>query len=188
MAERSEITQLLRAWSAGETSAPEKLMPLVYTELRRLAKAHMARERPDHTLQSTALVHEAYLRLVDITRVRWEDRAHFFAMCAQMMRRILVDKARERRSLKRGSDLPPLQLDEALLLSPERAPDLIRLDDALSALEQFDPRKSRVVELRFFSGLSVEETATVLRISPETVMRDWKLARSWLLRELAGKS
>ena len=179
-----EITQLLRAWSEGREQAPERLMPLVYDELHRLAKVHMVHERPDHTLQTTALVHEAYLRLVDASVANWQDRAHFFAMCAQMMRRILVDWARSRHSHKRGGNLHPVQLEEALVVSPRSEIDLVGLDDALKALEAVDPRKSRVVELRFFGGLSVEETAAVLKVSVETVMRDWKLAKSWLRREL----
>jgi RNA polymerase sigma factor (TIGR02999 family) len=179
-----EITQLLRAWSEGRGQAPEKLMSLVYDELHRLAKLHMIRERPGHTLQTTALVHEAYLRLADASQATWQDRAHFFAMCAQLMRRILVDWARSRGSLKRGGGLHPVQLEEALVVSRESEIDLVGLDDALKALAAVDPRKSRVVELRFFGGLSVEETAAVLKVSVETVMRDWKLAKSWLRREL----
>jgi RNA polymerase sigma-70 factor (ECF subfamily) len=179
-----EITQLLRAWSEGRERAPERLMPLVYDELHRLAKVYMARERPGHTLQATALVHEAYLRLIDASEANWQDRAHFFAMCAQLMRRILVDWARSHGSLKRGGDKQTVQLEEALVVAPEAEVDLVRLDDALKALESFDARKSRVVELRFFGGLSVEETAAVLKVSVETVMRDWRLAKSWLRREL----
>ena len=179
-----DITQLLRAWSEGRERAPEQLMPLVYDELHRLASVYMARERPGHTLQATALVHEAYLRLIDASEANWQDRSHFFAMCAQLMRRILVDWARSHHSLKRGGDLRPVQLDEALVVSPQSEVDLIGLDDALKSLEAVDPRKSRVVELRFFGGLSVEETAAVLKVSVETVMRDWRLAKSWLRREL----
>jgi RNA polymerase sigma factor (TIGR02999 family) len=179
-----EITQLLRAWSEGGERVQERLIPLVYVELHRLAKAYMVRERPGHTLQATALVNEAYLRLIDASEANFQDRAHFFGMCAQLMRRILVDWARSHRSLKRGGDLRPVQLEEALVVSPESEVDLIGLDDALKALEAVDPRKSRVVELRFFGGLSVEETAATLKVSAETVMRDWRLAKSWLRREL----
>jgi RNA polymerase sigma-70 factor (ECF subfamily) len=182
-----EITQLLRAWREGQPSVPEKLVPLVYGELHRLAKAYMARERPDHTLQTTALVHEAYLKLVDASAADWHDRAHFFAVCAQIMRRILVDSARSHRSLKRGGNLRPVQLEEALVVSPESEVDLVGLDDALEALAAIDPRKSRIMELRFFGGLSVEETAAVLKVSPETVLGDSKLAKSWLWRELSGE-
>jgi RNA polymerase sigma-70 factor, ECF subfamily len=182
-----EITQLLRAWREGQPSVPEKLVPLVYGELHRLAKAYMARERPDHTLQTTALVHEAYLKLVDVSAADLRDRAHFFAVCAQIMRRILVDWARSHRSLKRGGNLRPVQLEEALVVSPESEVDLVGLDDALEALAAIDPRKSRIMELRFFGGLSVEETAAVLKVSPETVLRDSKLAKSWLWRELNSR-
>jgi len=182
-----EITQLLRAWREGQASVPEKLVPLVYGELHRLAKAYMARERPDHTLQTTALVHEAYLKLVDVSAADLRDRAHFFAVCAQIMRRILVDWARSHRSLKRGGNLRPVQLEEALVVSPESEVDLVGLDDALEALAAIDPRKSRIMELRFFGGLSVEETAAVLNVSPETVLRDSKLAKSWLWRELTSR-
>jgi RNA polymerase sigma factor (TIGR02999 family) len=182
-----EITHLLRAWSDGQQDAPERLLPLVYEELRRLARSYMVRERPDHTLQTTALVHEAYLRLIDVTAVSFQDRAHFFGMCALLMRRILVDSARSRASFKRGGDWRPVQLEEALVVAPESEVDLVALDDALKGLEAVDSRKSRVVELRFFGGLSVEETAAVLQVSVETVTRDWKFAKSWLRRELAGR-
>jgi RNA polymerase sigma-70 factor (ECF subfamily) len=181
-----EITRLLRAWSDGQQGASEQLMPLVYEELHRLARVHMAREREGHTLQATGLVHETYLRLIDAS-ASFEDRVHFFGMCAVLMRRILVDWARSRGSLKRGADCRPVQLEEALLVSLEPAVDLVALDDALKALEVVDDRKSRVVELRFFGGLSVEETSEVLNVSAETVMRDWKFAKSWLRRELAGE-
>jgi RNA polymerase sigma factor (TIGR02999 family) len=182
-----EITRLLQAWSNGQQDASERLMPLVYEELRRLARSYMVRERADHTLQTTALVHEAYLHLIDAASVSYKDRAHFFGMCALLMRRILVDWARSRGAFKRGGDLRPVQLDEALVVSPESEVDLVALDDALKALEVVDLRKSRVVELRFFGGLSVEETAGVLKVSVETVTRDWKLAKSWLRRELSGR-
>ncbi len=162
-------------------------MPLVHGELRRLARRHMGHERVGHTLQATALVNEAYLRLIDIRQVQWQNRAHFFAMSARLMRRILVDFARSRRYLKRGAGAQKVSLDEALILSPERGHELVDLDDALEALAVVDARKARVVEMRFFGGLSVDETAEALHVSPETVMRDWKLAKVWLLRELKGK-
>ena len=182
-----EVTQLLLAWSGGDGAALDRLTPLVYGELHRLARRYMGREPSGHTLQATALVNEAYLRLIDHNNVRWENRAHFFGVAAQIMRHILVDFARSRRNLKRGGDQRRVSIDEALAVSRERAPDLIALDDALKALEAVDRRKSRVVELRFFGGLSVEETAEVLKVSPETVMRDWRLAKMWLLRELEGE-
>jgi len=181
-----EITQLLKAWSEGEPTALDKLVPLVYRELQRMARRYMAQERPGHTLQTTALVHEAYVRLVDSAQTSFENRAEFFAVCAQVMRHILVDWARARRALKRGGQLAPLELDEALAVGEEPGRDLVALDDALKALTAQDPRKGQVVELRFFGGLSVEEAAAVLKVSPETVMRDWKLAKSWLRRELRG--
>jgi RNA polymerase sigma factor (TIGR02999 family) len=159
-------------------------MPIVHAELRRLARREMRRERPEHTLQTTALVNEAYLRLVDISGVRWNDRAHFFAMSARLMRRILVDHARSRRYQKRGGGTTLVAFDETVTVAPEPGTDLVALDDALQALAQVDPRKSQVVELRFFGGLSVEETATALRVSTSTVLRDWRLARAWLLQEL----
>jgi len=181
-----EVTQLLRAWSEGQQEALEKLAPLVYDELHRLARHHMSRERPDHILQTSALVNEAYLRLVDASQVNWQNRAHFFAISAGLMRRILVDFARAHQRHKRGAGVPALSLDEELDVSEERL-DLAALDDALEALAALDPRKSCVVELRFFLGLSVEEAAEVLKVSPETVKRDWKLAKVWLLREMSGK-
>lgn len=180
-----EITRLLRAWSEGDEAALEKLTPLVYEELHRVARRYMAAERPDHTLQTTALIHEVYLRLIDAREVNWNDRAHFFAICAQLMRRILIDFARSRRYQKRGGGAKRLPLEEALLVSAEPPADIVALDDALKVLAGVDERKSRVVELRFFGGLSVEETAEVLKVSAETVMRDWKLAKTWLLRELS---
>ncbi len=179
-----QVTQLLQAWSGGEESALEKLVPLVYSELHRLARRYMAREQPGHTLQVTALVSEAYLRLVDSPQANWQNRAHFFAVCAQVMRRILVDRARSRRARKRGMGIPALELDEALVVAPGRSTDLVALDDALKDLSALDQRKGQIVELRFFGGLSVEETAEVLKVSKDTVMRDWKLAKSWLRREL----
>ncbi len=180
----AQITDLLLAWNGGDKQALEQLVPLVHAELHRLAHFHMVRERADHPLQTTALVNEAYLRLVDLSRVRWQDRAHFFAVSAQVMRRILVDVARARQKLKRGAGAMHVSLDEALIVSHAPSPALLALDDALDALAQVDPRKSRVVELRFFGGLSVEETAEALNVSAITVMRDWSLAKTWLLREL----
>ncbi len=179
-----EITRLLRAWRAGDEDALQRLMPLVYEELHRLAQIYMGRERPDHTLQTTALVHEAYIRLVDSAGIGFEDRSHFFALSAQLMRRILVDWARARLSLKRGGEVQILDLNESLVVSPHAGADLVALDDALKTLEAIDPRKSQVIELRFFGGLSVQETAEVLRVSEDTVHRDWRLAKSWLRREL----
>jgi len=185
-AETAEITRLLQAWRGGDEAAFERLAPLVYGELRKIAHGYMRHEREGASLQATALVHEAYLRLVDAGSVDWQDRAHFFAVSAQMMRRILVDAARARVRIKRGGAAAQLHLDEIPDLSEGRSGDLVAVDDALTALTKLDPRKAKVVELRFFGGLSVEETATVLRISPQSVMRDWRLARSWLMRELRG--
>jgi len=162
-------------------------MPLVYRELHRLAQGYMAKERPGHTLQTAALVNEAYLRLVDAGKVNFQNRAHFFAISAQLMRRILVEFARRHGSLKRGGEVPRVSLEESLVVYGERGADLVALDDALQALAAIDARRSRVVELRFFGGLSVEETAEVLKVSPETAMHDWKLAKVWLLREMSGE-
>ncbi len=181
-----EVTRLLQAWSRGDEGALQKLMPLVYKELHRLARRYMAGERPGHTLQTSALVHEAYLRLVDVQKVNWQGRAHFFGVSAQLMRRILVDFARTRGSLKRGGDAPTVSLEEGLIVSGVRGADLVALDDALKTLAAMDPRRSRVVELRFFGGLSAEESAEVLKVSAETVQHDWKLAKVWLLRELSA--
>jgi RNA polymerase sigma factor (TIGR02999 family) len=177
-------TELLRAWSQGDGSALDRLVPLVYGELHRLARRYMRQERPDHTLQATSLVNEAYLRLIDVNRVEWRDRAHFLAVAAQMMRRILVEFARNRQRQKRGGGAAHVSLDDAQELPHSKDRDFVALSDALSALATLDARMSQVVELRFFGGLSVEETAAVLNISPETVMRDWKTAKSWLLREI----
>jgi RNA polymerase sigma factor (TIGR02999 family) len=177
------VTQLLLAWRNGDAAALEELTPLVYEELRRLARHYMGNERVGHTLQATALVNEAYLRLVDIHKVQWQNRAHFFAMSARLMRRILVDSARSRKYQKRGAGAQKVSLDEGLLVV-EPGRDLVALDDALEALAQVDERRSQVVEMRFFGGLSVEETAEALGVSVDTVMRDWKLAKVWLLREL----
>ncbi len=183
----SEITALLQKWSDGDQVALKRLTPIVYEELRRLARRYMRGERANITLQTTALVNEAYLRLVDCKRMRFNDRAHFFAVSAQLMRRILVDHAR-RRNLKRGAGVEHISLDEVASLGPDRDAGLVLLDDAMLALARFDARKAQVVELRFFGGLSVEETAEVLKISSITVMRDWGSARAWLYRELGGVS
>jgi RNA polymerase sigma-70 factor (ECF subfamily) len=179
-----EITQLLLAWNEGDGQALDRLMPLVQDELHRLAHRYMAGERPGHPLQTTALINEAYLRLIDSSRVRWQNRSHFFAVSAQLMRRILVDVARARTKQKRGGDVVQVSLDEAMVVTREPGADLIALDDALTTLATFDERKSRIIELRFFGGLSVEETADVLKVSAATVLRDWGLAKAWLLREL----
>jgi RNA polymerase sigma factor (TIGR02999 family) len=183
-----EITQLLLAWSHGEQAALDQLIPLVHDELHRIAKRYMCRERPGQTMQTTALVDEAYLRLVDSSRVHWQNRAHFFAIAAQLMRRILVDFARSRHNLKRGGRGEQVSLDEALVISPERGADIVALDDALNTLASLDARQSQVVELRFFGGLSINETAEALKVSEGTVRRDWSLAKAWLHRELSGAS
>ena len=180
-------TELLLAWNRGDARAFDQLVPLVHAELRRLARRYMARERPDHTLQASALVNEAYLRLIDLKQMQWHNRAHFFAMSARVMRRILVDVARSKRYDKRGGGAPRVSLDEALLVSPEKGQDLVTLDAALSALEAAHPRKSQVVELRFFGGLSLEETAETLQVSIDTVKRDWRFAKLWLLSELTDR-
>ena len=178
------VTALLQAWSSGDKSALEGLIPLIHEELHRIAKRYMDRERPGHTLQTTALINEAYLRLADARKIPWQDRAHFFAIAAQMMRRILVDHARGRQNLKRGGAIRHVSLDEALTVCRERSAELVKLNDALTALSAADQRKGQVVELRFFGGLNIEEIALVLKVSPDTVMRDWKFAKVWLLREL----
>jgi RNA polymerase sigma factor (TIGR02999 family) len=178
----------LLAWRDGDRAALEQLVPLVYAELHRLAHREMRRERPGHTLQTTALVNEAYLRLVDSSRVRWQNRAHFFAIAAQLMRRILVDDARARASSKRGGDAVRVAMEDSPVASPPPDVDLLALDEAMARLAAVDMRKSQVVELRYFGGLSVEETAEALHVSPETVMRDWKVAKLWLLRELKRDS
>jgi RNA polymerase sigma factor (TIGR02999 family) len=183
-----EVTALLIEWRDGSRQAFEKLVPVVHEELRRIARRHMAGERPNHTLQATALVNEVYLRLVDIRRVQWQDRAHFFAMAARLMRRVLVDSARARKNQKRGGALHRVTLDLNLIAANEDPHDLIAIDQALEALATQYERKSQVVELRFFGGLSVEETAEVLEVSEETIMRDWKFAKNWLLRELSRSS
>jgi RNA polymerase sigma factor (TIGR02999 family) len=184
-ASSAEITRLLRAWGGGDQAAMDELAPLVYGELRRMAHRYLRRENPGNTLQPTALVNEAYLRLVDVNSVTWEDRAHFFAVSAQMMRRILVDAARARATGKRGGGAVHLDLNESIDAIPDRGRQLVALDEALDSLAQLDPRKARVVEMRFFGGLTAEETAEVLKISAPTVLRDWKLARAWLMRELS---
>ena len=176
----SETTQLLRAWANGDASALERLTPHVYLELRRLAGRCMRNQPPGRTIQTTALVHEAYLRLIDLKDVDWQDRAHFFACSAQIMRRLLIDAARKRAAGKRGGGAPRVDLDEIPDVSSRRAAEMIALDDALVALAEVQPRKARIVEMRFFAGLSVEETAAVLKVSPDTVMRDWRLAKLWL--------
>jgi RNA polymerase sigma factor (TIGR02999 family) len=184
MPSSQEVTQLLVAWSNGDQSALERLTPLVYRELHRLAKGYMHRERPGHLLQTTALVNEAYMRLIDWKDVRWKDRAHFFGVAAQLMRRILVDFARARHQDKRGGAMRQVSFDEAWAVSVEQTAELIALDEALDQLAAIDPRRSRMVELRFFGGLSEEETAEALKVSPRTVRREWSLARAWLRREL----
>jgi len=180
-----QVTKLLQAWGQGQDAALDQLLPVVHQELRRLARRYMFGERPGHTLQTTALINEAYLRLVNSRQVNWQNRAHFFAISAQLMRRILVDSARARGDQKRGGEIPKVTLDEALIGPQEKGQDLVALDDALKVLSGVDPRKSRVVELRFFGGLSVEETAEVLKVHANTVLRDWRLAKMWLKREMS---
>jgi RNA polymerase sigma-70 factor (ECF subfamily) len=180
-----DISTLLCAWSNGDQTALERLTPLVYDELRRLARRYMRRERPGHSLQTTALVNEAYMRLVDYERMQWQNRAHFFAVSAQLMRRILVDHARSH-NLKRGGAVPHVALDEAAVVVGAQGTDMVALDDAMNTLARIDPRKVQVVEMRFFGGLSVEETAEVLKVSTVTVKRDWRAAKVWLYRELTG--
>jgi RNA polymerase sigma factor (TIGR02999 family) len=182
---QEQVSRLLAAWGGGERAALDELIPLVYDELRRLAHLYTGRESPGHTLQTSALVNEAYLRLADQTNPRWQNRAHFFAVCAQLMRQILVDHARRRRSRKRGGGVQLVSLDEGMIVSEERAADVVALDEALARLDELDPRQSRIVVLRFFGGLSIEETAEVLGVSPGTVMRDWTLAKAWLRREIS---
>jgi RNA polymerase sigma-70 factor (ECF subfamily) len=182
----SETTRLLRAWAAGDEKALDHLTPLVYKELRRIAGRLMQNERPGKTIQTTALVHEAYLKLVAIDNVQWQHRAHFFAISAQVMRRILLERARRSSTAKRGGEAARINLDDAPDLASVRARELIALDDALNAMAIIDPRKAQVVEMRFFGGLSVEETAEVLKVSADTVVRDWRLARAWLQAEMGG--
>ena len=185
-ANSQQLTRLLIGWSDGNQQALDELMPLVYDELRRLAAAYLRRERPDHTLQSGALVSEAYLRLIDQTRVRWKNRAHFFGVAAQMMRRILVDHARNRVAMKRGAGATVISIDNAIVGKDPQNLDLIALDDALTKLASFDEQQSKIVELRFFGELSIEETAEVLGISPATVKRDWAVAKAWLFRQMSA--
>ncbi|MFL6273993.1 MAG: sigma-70 family RNA polymerase sigma factor [Blastocatellia bacterium] len=183
-----DVTQLLLKWREGDRSALDQLMPLVYDELRRAARRCLRRERAGHTMQTTTLVHEAYLRLVDASRVPWHDRAHFFAIAAGLMRRVLIDEARKRHFQKRGGTLARIPLAESLMASPERDVELMALDEALDRLAAFAPRKCRVVELRFFSGLSIEQTAVALGVSTDIVKREWRTAKLWLLRELGGST
>lgn len=183
-----EITQLLRAWGGGDKQALDRLTPLVYNELRKSAKRQMARERDGHTLQTTALINEVYLRLVDLEGLSWQDRAHFFAICARLMRRILTDYARSRGYLKRGGDVRRVTLDEALLVTADPPLDLVALEGALTKLSEVDSRKSSVVELKFFGGLTLKEIAEVLSVSSDTVTRDWNLAKAWLMREMDGEA
>ena len=184
MPSHAEITALLVDWGNGDQSALDKLLPLVERELHRLAHSYMRREDPDHTLQTTALIHETYLRLVDQRKVEWQNRAHFFGIAAQIMRRILLNYARDQNRQKRGGKAIHVSLSEAMIMPAEKDRELIALNDALTRLEGIDPRKSKVVELRYFGGLSVEEAAEVLQVSPITVMRDWQFAKAWLAREL----
>jgi RNA polymerase sigma factor (TIGR02999 family) len=191
--ESAEITRLLKAWARGDSDALDRLTPLVYQQLHRMARAYMRRERPGHTLQATALVNEAFVRLVDSRDLDWTDRAHFFAVCARVMRRILVDAARSRAAVKRGGHVERAEHSTAidfdrLATRNDMTAQLCALDDALTSLARLDPRRARVIELRFFGGLTVEETGQVLQISPQTVMRDWRLARAWLARELSPSS
>ena len=183
-----EVTELLHAWRAGDEQALHKLTPLVYAELHRLARSYMNHERPDHILQTTALVHEAYARLIDTPRANWQDRGHFFAVCATLMRHVLVDHARSSGRLKRGGGFKLVPLEETAAVAHADAIDLFALDEALTSLAAIDQRKSQVVEMRFFGGLTVEETAEALNTSPDTVKRDWKLAKLWLLRELNSET
>ena len=184
---QTQVTQLLHKWQEGNPEALEALMPLVYNELKRLAGSYLRRERPDHTLQSAALVNEAYLRLVDQNQTRWQNKAHFYGIAAQMMRRILADHARGHNAAKRGAGMPELELDEAMAQAQSRSVDVLDLEEALQKLEKLDVQQGRIVELRFFSGLSIEDTANVLGISPATVKRDWTAARAWLFREIAAR-
>lgn len=186
MPEQAPVTELLRAWSGGDEAALGALLPLVEAELRRLARAYMARERLGHTLQTTALVNETYLRLIGARQVSWEDRAHFLGISARLMRRVLIDHARTRRVQKRGGGAHKVPLDDAMAVTPAPDFDVLALDRALEALAAVDERKGRVIEMRFFGGMTVEETAEVLRVSPDTVKRDWRLAKLWLQRELGG--
>jgi RNA polymerase sigma factor (TIGR02999 family) len=184
---RRDVTLLLQAWSDGDETAPQKLAPLIYAELQKLARRYMRRENPGHTLETGALLNEAYVRLAHWKNARWENRCHFFGVAAEIMRRVLVDYARSRTYQKRGAGVRPVSLEEGMVIAPERSRDLVALDDAMKRLAEFDPRKSKVVELRYFGGLSVEETAAVLNVSPFTVIRDWNLAKAWLQREIRNQ-
>jgi RNA polymerase sigma factor (TIGR02999 family) len=184
----SDVTSLLQEWTSGDQDALERLLPLVYDELRRLAGHYLRSERPDHTLQATALVHEAYLRLIDQKNVRWQNRAHFFGIASQMMRRILVDHARKRHAAKRDAAVCRLSVAEDLVPAPEREPDILALDEAISSLSALDPQQGRIIELRFFGGLTVEETSEVVGVSPATVKREWATARLWLRHEMLKDS
>jgi RNA polymerase sigma factor (TIGR02999 family) len=185
MSSTHEVTELLTAWSGGDKAALDKLMPLIHQELRRIAHHYMSRERPGHTLQTTALVNEAYLKLVNREGVHWQNRAHFFAIASQLMRHILVDHARSHAYAKRGGGTQTISLDEAMVVSQERAAEVVALDDVLKQLAEIDPQQSRIVELRFFGGLTIEETAVVLSLSPATIKREWTSAKAWLYHELA---
>lgn len=185
---QNDVTQLLVAWSNGDQAARDQLMDVVYEELHRLARRYMSHESPGHTLQTSALVNEAFLRLVDQRNVHWQNRAHFFGIAAQMMRRILVDYARRRQHARRGTGEPNLSLDEGLIVSDERSAEVVAVHEALEELSKIDARKGQMVELRFFGGLSIEETAEVLSVSPGTVMRDWTLAKAWLHREMSREA
>jgi RNA polymerase sigma factor (TIGR02999 family) len=183
-----EVSQLLREWSKGDQAALDKVMPIIYQELHRLAHHYMRKERAGHTLQTTALVNEAYMRLADYKKMRWQSRAHFFAVAAQVMRRILVEQARSRKLVKRGGGVPTVSLDEAAIVSHGRSAEVIAVDEALTDLESWDPRKSKIVELRFFGGLSIEETAEVLKVSATTVQREWRSAKAWLYQAIRGRA
>jgi RNA polymerase sigma factor (TIGR02999 family) len=184
--QRADVTQMLLDWSQGDEASLERLMPVVYDELKRLARIQMGRERSDHTLQPTAVVHEAYFRLVDAQRIAWRDRAHFFAVASRLIRRVLVDHARRHRADKRGAGVAHLTIDDVPPVGEVRADEIVALDEALKSLEELDPRQGRVVEMRYFGGLTIEETAAVLKISPATVKREWSVASAWLRRELAA--
>ena len=188
MSDSNDITRLLSEWNQGNRAALDRLLPLVYDELHRLAGSYMRQERPDHTLQTTALVHEAYLRLVGSQNARWDNRVHFFAAAAQVMRHILIDYARSHARDKRGGGKPEVSLDEAAILSTERAHELLAVDDALTSLTALDERKGRVFELRYFGGMSVDEAAEALQVSPATIARDWRMAKAWLTRELSARA
>ena len=184
----ADVTGLLRAWSAGDRNALDQLAPILHAELKRIAQRCMKSERKEHTLQPTALVNEAFLRLVNVQGIQWQDRAHFFALCAQMMRRILVSYAIARGAGKRGGSARKFSLEDAVIASPEQDAQVVELDQALDELAKFDPRKAQIVELRFFAGLNFEETAAVLRVSPKTVLRDWSVSKTWLAREMSRRT